>query len=704
MFEITLNDGKYTIHNAVMDAGRYLKYNNANANDAIVPVYDDGFGTNNGPYILWTVESPSAHATAMQALKDAQAATAATAAYNLGNYNSLNGLSTVAALETALSSYVQGDFVSPTTIESVEEKYQGNKPNSANIAETVYSNSIHISEPGLYKFSMQAFYRAASNSVTQALHTAGIDFPPVVLFFGSAETQIKSLYDETGQASPTIASGGQADAVYNGTYYANGKDAAKVMFQDGKYHNDVWLYISEAGTYSYGVKYQGWAGSDNMQWFIYSPESVTITSYGDAAENSDYTALANAITAYDGATWGFETGEYAPYNNVSALENIAAAKAINSNETNSKLLVESLTSAIALSTANIGDVECVYNGNFSSDLTGWTRTSNWGEKREDVPTSGTGYYIQPGSLQYGNAGVYTMPLKGNTIYRLQYKYGAWDQEVTPIVSVLCGDNGMAAMSFASTSTNYKTSMNTVDMLFVTGTAGNYVLEIAGNKNLVITDVSITKAANPYLVFNESDDALPSFADGTYPSVHLTRTLSSSYWNTFSVPFNAAIPEGWTVKEFESAADNTINFKSASTIVAGKPYLVKPTVNDVNHVFNGVAVVNTEGVTVGEGDYKFAAQICNKPLATDGTIAYLSTDGTIKKLESGGIKGLRAYFIIPMSSTPTPARIAFVDGDDTGIEDMRIQNDKDDKIYDLNGRRVVTPKKGIYVVNGNKIIK
>ena len=160
-----------------------------------------------------------------------------------------------------------------------------------------------------------------------------------------------------------------------------------------------------------------------------------------------------------------------------------------------------------------------------------------------------------------------------------------------------------------------------------------------------------------------------------------------------------------MKEFDSADDNTLNFKAAESIKAGVPYLVKPEADVVNPTFNGVVVKATEGETKGEGDYKFAAQIYNKDLATDGTIAYLATDGSIKKLTSGGIKGLRAYFIVPLNGAA--ARIAFIDdgGTTTGIEGMESAAQKvENGVYDLQGRRVEAMKKGLYIVNGKKVVK
>ena len=294
-FIITNSNGKLLI------AGKnspnvYFKHNNGDVNNPYVSVYYDGNGTNSGPIILWELESPADHATVMAGYKNAQAAAAAETASSSDDttYSSLSSVTTVSALEEAVASlgaYVVVGGEAPT---SVKEKYQGDQPNPA--PETVYSKTLTIPAPGLYRFSMQAFYRAARNADTQAMHTAGADFPPVVLFFGDSETQIKSLYDEEGGTTPYVEGN---DAQYNGKYYANNMDAALMMFQEGKYRNDVWFYAPEAGEYTYGVKYLGHANA-NMQWFIYSPEAVTVTYYGTGiiyVEDGIVNVLGNNVVA-----------------------------------------------------------------------------------------------------------------------------------------------------------------------------------------------------------------------------------------------------------------------------------------------------------------------------------------------------------------------------------------------------------------------
>lgn len=439
------------------------------------------------------------------------------------------------------------------------------------------------------------------------------------------------------------------------------------------------------------------------------------------ADATDYSALADAISDAE-ANLGFEDGQYAPYNNVESMTLLAAAKAINPTTNNVQKDVQDATTALekATWTANDGDVDAIYNGAFAEsngwNPKGWTRSNNaWGQQITGLNTATNGvdegtttawYYNSNGAWEYGKDDIYTMPLVSNQAYVLSFKYSKHNSDWQSWLkaSVLNdSDEGLEVVQFpgADDGTTYKH----VKAYFTTGAAGNYILSIEQNGNAHLTDVSLIKAASSTKNISENDDAVAATVLTYYETVALTRTLSADYWNTFSVPFDAAIPEGWSVYEFASAEDNVINFAKVTTsFEAGKPYLVKPTDDVVNPTFNNVIVKSTEGSTDGTGDYKFAAQIYKKNLATDGTIAYLATDGSVKKLnKADGLKGLRAYFIIPAGGSG--ARISFGDDETTGITDVRdLKDNARGDIYDLQGRKVTTPTKGIYVVNGKKVVK
>ena len=62
--------------------------------------------------------------------------------------------------------------------------------------------------------------------------------------------------------------------------------------------------------------------------------------------------------------------------------------------------------------------------------------------------------------------------------------------------------------------------------------------------------------------------------------------------------------------------------------------------------------------------------------------------------------MRAYFYVPDGVT---ARI-FIDGETTGVNEVRGKMaDGRSDIYNLNGQKVLNPTKGLYIVNGKKMV-
>ena len=452
------------------------------------------------------------------------------------------------------------------------------------------------------------------------------------------------------------------------------------------------------------------AADSKVSWLAFRDVKYVAVDAADIAQTDDYNNLTTAINTAEGKTLGFENGEYAPYNNAVALEALAAAKAIDQTAINMKATVSAATTALtsATWTANAADVECVYNGNFAEVLTGWT-CSSWGQQFTDVPNTiaegiTTAYRYNPGSLQYGNTGIYSMPLKANTVYQLKYYYGALDQNVTPTVSVLNSTDGMAAMSFTATSTNYKTSMNSIDMVFVTGAAGNYVLAIAGDKNLVVTGVSIKKAANQYLEFADGTP-LPKYAPSTYPMVKITRTLAAGKWATAVYPFAVSGVDNIAVLNSYDKTTGTLSFTSAASSEANKPFLMRSTAGVTEISLNNVAVAAAAATDVTKSEATLKG-VYTATTVDNSAKNYVLKDNKIYSIGANNatVNPYRAYIQVAQD---TSAPLYFtVDGETTGIgttlnEKGQMTNDK--VVYDLQGRKVTKPMKGMYIQNGRKVV-
>ena len=66
-----------------------------------------------------------------------------------------------------------------------------------------------------------------------------------------------------------------------------------------------------------------------------------------------------------------------------------------------------------------------------------------------------------------------------------------------------------------------------------------------------------------------------------------------------------------------------------------------------------------------------------------------------------IQGFRAY--LPVANNVRIAGMRIVDGDVTRIEGVNAEESHKVDVYDLSGRRVQRATKGLYIINGKKVI-
>lgn len=742
-FTVSLADGKYKL-SSTKKSSKYLKYD-----DGYAKVWADGDGSK-GHILEWSVETPSEHATAMAALKNVQAATAASAAYAAGSYATLNGITSISALEAELSeNYSASSIVSASDITSVKEKFSDSQ---ANTPKNVYNDgtegSVTISTPGLYKFSIQAFYRAASYAHTQSMHTAGIDFPSVVVYFGDAETQLKSIYDEVGPNAATSHEG-NADVAYNDKYYPDGMQGAQVFFQEGLYNNDVYFYVSEAGTYNYGVKYMGYAGA-NSQWFIYTPQSVSITGYSYAnADSDDYAALATAIADAEDHTIGFEKDEYAPYNNTGIFSILETAKAIDPASDNYKYAVNASTTALNSFewNQNATEVNAIaggynldsYTNNGTYDVpNGW---SNGGYNTRTVGISESLIGNNPGlagavnerailvkyGTTYGESTGYTMPLKANTWYALTFKYGIWDENILitknlsvtdpngATINVLPGSVSKNEGDKATCANKLSTAWYDKTVWFETGeTAGDYVLNVTnadGNnqRQMVFSGLMLKKAVPTVLA---DDQTVAPSAGEAY--IEMPRKYSSSNWNTLCLPFALNSTETSamfsSIKKLNAIEDKgsviSMSFADVDEIAAGEPYLVKAKVDNSSLPTAIRTIVEGTTNTVksnGSHSVTFQGTLVQTGLTEDDTNAWVVKNSNLYNVNSAvNVYANRAFFTVSAAGGGVKA-LSFDFDNATGITETTEKTEGTESLFDLSGRRVSKAQKGLYIMNGKKVM-
>ena len=218
--------------------------------------------------------------------------------------------------------------------------------------------------------------------------------------------------------------------------------------------------------------------------------------------------------------------------------------------------------------------------------------------------------------------------------------------------------------------------------------------------------------------NETDASIPPAATGV--DVVLGRTLNAGGWNTFCVPFNissemiaSVFGENTKVRELNTSEFNsttktlTLNFTEATSIEAGKPYLLYlgGASNVANPMFNDVTIVS--GTTTTTTTYADFVPVMNPTSLTGGDKTVLFVTGGNKLTypsSTGNINGFRAYF--QLHDLPNEARSFAMSFDDetTALtlvnSEQRIVNSE---VYDLQGRKVANPTSGLYIVGGKKVV-
>jgi hypothetical protein len=741
-FDITLHDGEYRIHNTSMTAGRYFKYNDDDVNNAIISVYDDGTGTNSGPIINWTLETPEDHATYLQGLKDAQAASVASSASATSDYKSLTGITSMSDLSDKLHSefFNQTPIVPSSDITSTVEKFQGNQPDGSNTGEIVYNGSVDITEPGIYRFSMQAFYRSASNEVTQTMHENGIDFPPVILFFGNSETQIKSLYDETGHDAAVDGSN-PADVLYNNKYYANSQASALKMFQDGKYFNDVYLYVASAGTYNYGVKYLGFANAIS-QWFCYTPQSVSITKYTEATSEEDRKELEDLFNAYP---LGFEKDEYAPYENVEAIEAWKKAKGVLESGTELKWKIYDAINDLGGADwkQNLGEVNAFASGDFNiyQTINGEDFPNGWNLYNGDnnhsrimggsEGTSNAGLSASSSrkalllkyNATYGETDGYTMPLKAGKIYKITFKHGRWNEANPRVTNVVMtdpeGNPITLAPGFQAADDGCQsdpTKWYDYTGYFVSTTAGDYKFNFEKALNgsgqntqmqIGIADIDLRTAED--ITF--ADGSVPTYAPGTYPTVKISRPLTAGRWATAVYPFAVSGVDNIAVLSSFNAGTGSIRFETATESAANEPFLMRSASDKSEITLNNIAVSATTETPIVTKNEASLIGAYNSTNITNAQANYVLSNNGIYDVGANGaiINPYRAYIQIAGGSGAR-SLVFFVDEETTAIEGLNSERATTvGNIYNLNGQLVRKNadnlnglQKGIYIVGGKRI--
>ena len=206
----------------------------------------------------------------------------------------------------------------------------------------------------------------------------------------------------------------------------------------------------------------------------------------------------------------------------------------------------------------------------------------------------------------------------------------------------------------------------------------------------------------------------TYVDITPIDLQLKRSLSNKYYNTFCSPVDMTAEEVTTMFGAETELvefDGTeiindtlrLKFKEASSITAGKPYLIWPKSPVSNPTFTDVnpASIATGGQTVEGGYADFIgtlAPVDASDYAEDKNFIFLLADNKLTYATGGTLKGMRAYFLLkegtPSSVMAKRPVLQIGNGENTTTDLGQVPSDKiqctkvlrDGQIYILRGEK------------------
>ena len=224
--------------------------------------------------------------------------------------------------------------------------------------------------------------------------------------------------------------------------------------------------------------------------------------------------------------------------------------------------------------------------------------------------------------------------------------------------------------------NYELKLNGKGLVTVT------FQSLSGSKSRFFLDeVKITKTVDPTASVN-----IPASGYATYCSEYPLDLTDAENYKAFYV--SAINGTNITLTKI----DNKVKGGTPFILYGKKSTTVSIPMADSNNELNSNKLVGTM-----EDTY-----VTN--IDGDNTI-FGMYQGEFRKINTGVIPAHKAYLPIPTANITSGSRISMVFEDETtGINDVRSEMDEvNGEVYNLNGQRVKNPGKGLYIVNGKKVI-
>ena len=432
-------------------------------------------------------------------------------------------------------------------------------------------------------------------------------------------------------------------------------------------------------------------------------QRLTVSGY----KGGNYSSILYFYVSYDGNTWE-EVGNMSSELNSTmypTIENLTVEF-----EAKGNYYVKLTVRGIFIANFKVEEYERFYEGFDYSDgiITDSNKPDGW---TMDKPHEGASGYF--GTVQYYNKSIFYYLIDG---------YDKPGYAITPKLYVSSPDEKMTFKAYTTGTGELKIYYsdnidNNWKQVYYSGTIGsgsfkdlsikgipegNWFIKFEMN-NACIDEVNGFTRDLHTLSLNQTEES--KIEDGIN-DVIVNYTISAQKWGTIVLPFAIDVKELGDLKayKFTGYNDGNINIQTVSSLEAGQPYIIyanEAITEDI--VLNNVKVTASKPVTMEFNEAKFVPTYA--PMAAGTMTGKYGVVPSTGKIQKGGanatMKGFRAYFELPAGTNG--ARM-IIDGEDvTAIISIITDAENGNAIYNLNGQRVKAATKGVYIINGKKMI-
>ena len=312
------------------------------------------------------------------------------------------------------------------------------------------------------------------------------------------------------------------------------------------------------------------------------------------------------------------------------------------------------------------------------------------------------------------------------------------------------DNGFAALP-KSTSASIKGSGGTLITVTLTADAS---LEVGSTLTATVTramftskdsegnlatvdipdftfNITIGEPDDGRIKFDETATKLPKYTAGEKGDVRMTRGIKAGTWSTIVLPFTLTMAKAKAVfgddvelaefsgfevdygedEENVTPLGITVNFSTYTMsarkpMTGGKPFLIRTSKDITSFEADDVTLAGeVTDVNVAD-DYgtagKFTGSLVKATVPEDGL--FLNANKFYYSTGKTAIKGFRGWFELDAvldKETDFGVKM-FIDGFETKVEGLGMK-DAAGSVYDLSGRKISKAGKGVYIVNGKKVL-